>query len=522
MNKMRKLLSLILAGCMMMALPVTASAADKTQLNVATELMGATLETTDLSNSWFVMRWGITECLVKNGDDGSWQPWLAESWEVADDNLTWTFKIRDGVTFSNGEPVTASKVKESIDYLYEVQNPDNGGVGDIYGFMTYTELTADDEAGTITIVTDKPTADVPGVMAYPMTGIIDVAASKERDIPLEGPIGTGPYAVTSFTQDHDIQLAKNENYWDGEVPFETVNVVRIPEAATRSLSLQDGSADIAINVQAVDRAQLEAAGTFNISVVSGARDGYYHVNFARALGNETLRKAVFMAIDGEAICDVTTNGSYTYGWTPLAPVYENYGGGECEDLYHYDPDAAMAMLDEAGIVDGDGDGIRELDGENINLVFVTTQSRQMDLIAQAMTEQIKAIGVGCETQVVESQGDYMDNGTFDFVNSNEMVIPTGDPVNFLSHWYSKAGTTYNYSRYENAEYDEIFEKLQTEFDTETRNGYIAQLNKILADDAAMLLGGYYNFNMCSAPTVTGAVNPTCDFYWITTDIVPAE
>ena len=149
----------------------------KTTLNVASDLFSQP-NIHDLSASWFVIRIGVAECLVKDGDDGSFQPWLAESWELADDNLTWTFHIRPGVKFSNGADMTATKVKESIEWLYEVQDPANGGVGDIQGFMTFSSITADDAANTVTIVTEKPQADMPGVMAYPLLVIIDAEATR--------------------------------------------------------------------------------------------------------------------------------------------------------------------------------------------------------------------------------------------------------------------------------------------------------------------------------------------------------
>ena len=113
------------------------------------------------------------------------------------------------------------------------------------------------------------------------------------------------------------------------------------------------------------------------------------------------------------------------------------------------------------------------------------------------------------------------NGNFDLISSNEMVMPTGDPKNFLSHWYSKAGTGYNYSRYSNPDFDALYEKLEAEMDKGKRDELIAEMNRILTEDNAMMLGGYYNFNICSSPDVIGAYNPTCDFYWVTFDIKPA-
>ena len=494
------------------------AASNKTQLNVVSDLFSQP-NIHDLNASWFVVRVGVAECLVKNGDDGSYQPWLAESWELAADNLTWTFHIRSGVKFSNGADMTATKVKESIEYLYEVQDPANGGVGDIQGFMKYTSITADDAAGTVTIVTEKPQADMPGVMAYPLMAIIDAAATRQIDMLMKGPVCTGPYVIDTYTDGHDYQLVANPYYWGGKVPFEKVSFVKVAEAQARLSALLDGSADVATHIQASDLPMIQ--GSYNISNVAGARDGYFHINFEGPLGNDVLRKAVHMAIDDETIASITTGGSYTAGYTPLSPVFSPWGGGSIPDNSAYDPEGAMKLLDEAGIVDTNGDGWRELDGKEFQLVYISQSNRQMGDIAQAHAELIKEIGVNCVAQIVDSQGDYLRSGNFDMGSSNEMVMPTGDPKNFLSHWYSKAGTGYNYSRYANPEFDALYEQLEVEMDTAKRNELITKMNRILTEDNAMMLGGYYNFNICSSTDVVGAYNPTCDFYWVTFDIKPA-
>ena len=494
-------------------------ASGKTQLNIAADWAGVP-NPYDLNASFTCMRIGVTEGLVRFADDSTYQPWLADSWSVADDDLTWTFVLHPGIKFSNGADLTATKVKESLEALYEAQDPDNGGAGDVLTFMEYTSITADDAAGTVTIVTKEPVPDMPGVLAYPLFAISDAKANAERDLLVEGPVGTGPYMVKSYTTDHDYQLVKNPDYWDGEVPFETVSYVCVSEPGSRYQALLDGSADVATHIQASDLSALESAG-YTVSNVSGSRTGYYHVNFEGPMGNDALRRAVFMAIDDETVCNITTGGSYTPGYTPLSPIYTQWGGDQIADNTAYNPEQAMKILDDAGIVDTDGDGWRELDGENIKLTYITNTSRQMGEISQAHASLIQAIGIDCEAQIVDSQGDYMRSGNFDMVNSNEIIIATGDPTNFLSHWYTGSGTGYNYSRYSNPEFDATYEQLKTEMDTAKRNELLKKLQEILVEDNVVLLGGYYNYNICSSAEVTGAYNPPCDFYWLTKDIKPA-
>jgi peptide/nickel transport system substrate-binding protein len=287
------------------------------------------------------------------------------------------------------------------------------------------------------------------------------------------------------------------------------------------MALQDKSADMAINISVSDREILQSSGNYDIQSISGARLGYAHINMNGVLGNDTIRQAVMMSIDGQTIADVTTNKSYAYGYSVI-PSSLDYGYNELNYEFSYNPDKAKEILDNAEIIDTDGDGYRELDGKNIELNYYIGANRQMDLIGQAQASQLESIGIKCNLQIVDnySYSDIMMNKSFDLVSSNEVTSPTGDPANFLSHWYSESNS--NYSSYKNEEYDKIYEELQVEFDTDKRRDDIIKLQQILLDDSAVLTYGYYNFNICSNDTITGVHCPTSDFYWITTDIKPAE
>ena len=510
-----------LIGCL--AVVPSASAAEKTQLNVSTELTSATLDPANDWDSWFVMRWGALETLTRYADDGTIEPWLASDWSVSDDSLSWTITLKDNVTFSNGEKMTASKVVESIERLYEIQDPENGGAGNPHAYMTYSDIQADDEAGTVTIVTNEPTVDMAGVLAYPWMGIIDVAGSEGRDIANEGPICTGPYVFVSNDPDHDIQMARNENYWDGDVPFETVNIMKQGEGSARAMALLDGSADVAINITAMDRAMLEADDSFLIDVTAGSRMGNCWINMDGVLGNDTLRQAVVMAIDGETICNVSVMGSYIWCNNAPLPYNYDYGFDTLENPFSYDKDAAIALLDDAGIVDTDGDGYRELDGENIEIVYIGSNSRQQDVIGQAQAAQLEEIGLKCSFSIPESSGDSRTTQGFDLIYNNEVTTPTGDPANYLKHWYwDNDSTDYNYGNYHNDEYNALYDQLNGEFDTAKRNEIFTQLQQIILNDAANLGYGAYSFNICAGPEVSGVHSYTSDFYWVTKDITPAE
>ena len=182
------------------------------------------------------------------------------------------------------------------------------------------------------------------------------------------------------------------------------------------------------------------------------------MNFNGPLANDALRQALLMALDHETMCNVTVAGMYTPGFAAL-PSSLAYNYDQLTNPYPYDVEKAKETLDEAGIVDTDGDGIRELDGENINLVYLAYTSRNLNDFAQAIALQLEEIGIGVTLNV----SDYdtitalQNAGEFDLVTANTTTVGTGDPQDFLSYWYS--GNSGSYGYYHNEEYDACFEEL---------------------------------------------------------------
>ncbi|MCR5538618.1 MAG: hypothetical protein K6F13_05050 [Lachnospiraceae bacterium] len=486
-------------------------------LNVAMAFDGTIGTVADsYSSCWSVMRYGISEALTKVASDGSIVGWLASDWSInGDDASEWTFNIRDDVYFSNGTQLTPSLVVDAINYLYDANDPANGGADALTPFMVRpAEITADDAAGTVTFKFDAPVYNVAGALSNPAFGIINWAESEEYEI------GTGPYVPVSVTEGHSVSLVRNEYYYE-PVPFDEVNLMAMADSSAESYALQDGSVDVAFNLAASDLSILEGAG-FNVNIASGARDGFFWINLDSTLGNEVLRKAVLTAVDWQTIDEITVGGSYVYGWTLLAPSYSQYGGASMANPYAYDPAAAEAMLDEAGIVDNDGDGIRELNGENIEINVVTNTSRQMDVLADAMVPMLQDIGIGAVHNLTDDQVEVCASGAYDLVCWNQVVMQTGDPSNFLYQWDSD-NTGSNYSRYNNPEYNALYDQLIQTADADEAAGIVQQMQQMLLDDGAYMMAGYYNFNSANSSNVTGVVtNGTADYYWITNDIAPAQ
>lgn len=473
--------------------------------------------TNQTNAAWNLMRYGVGEALFKFNDNMEVEPWLAESYEVTDDHLTWTIKLRDDVKFSDGCEMTATKVKESLDRL-KVEGP-KGSSGP-EKFLEYeAEITADDAANTIAIQTVTAYPNLPGNLAYPVMAIVDVADTTDWN---NGVIGTGPYVIETFTDQVGYTLVANENYRE-EVPYDRVELLYMSDASAKAMALKNGQVDLVENITNVsDIQELQNDENFTVDIASGVRCGFSWINFNGVLGNDALRQAVIMGIDDEAICASNLiGGLYTPGYSVL-PSNLEYGYDTLENPFAFDVEAATKLLDDAGIVDTDGNGIRELDGQDIVLDYVYYDNRLLKEFAQAHHQYLTAIGV----EVNEREGSSDDQwsslvaGDYDFNANNWTTVGNGDPTEYMANWCSTSSA--NYCGYVNEEYDQLYTQLVTETDPDTRTEIITRLQQILIDDAAVLVDGYYNSSMIYSRNVGYAHIHTADYYWLSTEIVPAE
>lgn len=476
--------------------------------------------TTNVNSSWCGTRYALTECLFRFDDQVVAQPNLCDTYDHDDEYRTWTLHIRDGVRFSNGKEVNASAVVASIERLYRETDAAQGGSGNSNPqiYMTYDDIAADDATNTVTITCSAPTGNLPGILSYPYFGILDVDAAEEGEI-----IGTGPYRVESINTGMSIDMVRNDYYWNGVVPYDTVRITFIEDSATKAMALQSGDMDAVENVTtASDLQKLEDNPAYYVQTAAGVRTGNSYMNFHGQLANDALRQAVLLAIDSETMCHTTVADMYTAGYSVL-PSSLAYNYDKLTNPYSYDPDRAREVLDAAGIVDTDGDGIRELDGKPISLTYVAFSSRNLNDFAEAIALQLREVGIGVTVNVTDYDTALalQNAGEFDLITANSTTVGTGDPQDFLGGWYSANSKSYGY--YANDEYDELYEKLTVTMDSAERLELITRLQQILIDDAANIVHGYYNSRMLSrVDSVTGASIATIDYYWLTTAFAPVH
>ena len=519
MNKMKRWLFLvftlifsaaIFAGC-------GSDKADTSTLKVGVTNFADSLEPTENYFGWVVMRYGMGETLAKFDEKMNVQPWLAESWKISDDHLTWTFKIRDGVKFSNGKDLTAEAVKASIERAFAKNKRAET-------FFKYKEMKADGQ--NLIITTEKPEPNMPGFLADPLFLIVDTSAEGERDFAKQGPICTGPYVCESFTKEKAV-MKKNPHYWDGEVPYETVEIPSIDDPNTRAMALQSGEVDMAVNIGAGDIGLFNDASKFHIDRIASLRVVLARINQKGVLGDPKVRAAFISMCDRKSYNEIILKGTFIEGKAPIPPSMD-YGFDQLTDPNHYDVERAKKLLDEAGWKDTDGDGIRDKDGKPLSVDFVVYNSRaELPIYAEAVQADAKKVGIDVKIKSVDyNLIDKMGiNGEYDLLISNITTANTGDPEIFLN-WYwrtNKDGDNpQNGSGYSNPALDAKFAELSTEFDKAKRRQLMIDIQQIIMNDGAGLFLGYPETNIISSTKITGATMYPSDYYWVTNKIRPAK
>ena len=528
MNKSKKIIGMALSACLCVSMLAGCGSNNKTETSKSdsktensetkkTMVIGdTTFNSSNEENStnphdaysgWACIRYGIGETLVKYSDNMEIQPWLAKEWENVDE-LTWKITLQDNVKFSSGRDMDAEAVKQCLEHL--IENHDRAK-----NDLKIASIDADGQV--LTIHTSEPKPALLNYLGDPYGCIIDVDAGFENGIVA----GTGPYIAVDCKTDDHLTLVKNENYWNGEPKIDELTIRTITDGNTLANALLSGEVQAAYGMAYESYPTFEN-DNFQFSQISTSRCFFGKMNFdeSSVCADSAVRKAIAMGIDKESF--VTTllegNGYPANGVFPEGSAF----GGDKVTTESYDPEGAKKVLEEAGWKDSDGDGIREMNGKKISINYITYENRRLSDFAQAIQTQLADIGIEAKINSMDADREWnkMVAGEYDLCDSNWITVGNGDPTEYMANWYGKSDA--NFCNYKNAEYDKLYEQLDTEFDEAKRAKIIEQLQQILIDDAAVIVHGYYNSSMISDKTVSGANIHTADYYWLTTEIAPAK
>lgn len=318
-------------------------------------------------------------------DMSNLQPGLATEWSVAEDNLTWTFKLREGVHWHHGHgEFTGEDVVFSINRIKdeEVGSPFRRNLDMI------DEVRAIDDY-TVEIVTAHPVGDLPGILADYQAGYIVSKSAVESGIDMRTEaIGTGPFMVDEYIPREGFNLVRNPDYWRGEPIIERIEMRFMPENSPRELALRSGEVH-AIEIPAdqdwVNRLRAEGLEV-ELTTPANHFKLLYNLNHS-PIDDIRVRKALSHAVNRDELIQFMGEDVATPEYSPLAAGYV----GHTRDVarYDYDPDRARELLAEAGFADG------------LNLSVVVSNSNIYLPPMQVIQEQWRRAGINMDLRVVD-------------------------------------------------------------------------------------------------------------------------
>lgn len=439
-----------------------------------------------------------------------------ENGGLSEDGKSVTWKLRQGVKWSDGEPFTAQDVMFTYQF---VSNPEVAATtGGNYEAIEKIEAV-DDYTIKITFKNPNPAWYLPFTgqngLILPEHIFAEYNNARVREAPANlKPIGTGPYQVVEFKPGDIIVLEPNQLYWDeGKPHFSRVELKGGGDATSAARAvLQTGDADFAYNLQVEAKIlkRLEAAGKGKVLTVFGSDVERIMINFTDPakgskvefphpfLSDPKVRKALTYAVDREIIAQQLygSTGRPT-GQILLAP--ESFRSDQIS--YEFNLKKAKTLLTQAGWEDSNGNGIRDKDGVEMQVVFATSVNPVRQKTQTIIKQAFKSIGIGVELKSIDAtiffSGDPANPDTLNRFNFDLQEYTTGndspDPTTYMKDWTcgeiaaeANNWQKQNYSRYCNPEYDALWEKVTTELDPAKRSKLFQQMDELLFADAAVI------------------------------------
>lgn len=400
----------------------------------------------------------LYEGLVKPTSDGGFIPAVASDYIISDDAKTYTFTLRDGITFHDGTPVTIEDVKYSIDRYAEIQ-------GESSAFSSLVDSVEVQDDKTLVVNLKESYSEF-----LPMMTIAIIPQSNED--PAGNPIGTGPFKYVSYTPGQNLELEKYDGYWQEDVPsLDSVEFKFIADVDTAFVELQAGTIDI---LKYLTSAQAETLGD-DYNIVQGSMNLVHamYLNSAyEPLSKTEVRQALCYAVDRDAINNFIFGGKSHIIGSHMIPAMSKYYEPEAETVYSYDPEKAKELLADAGYADG----------FDLEITVPSSYSQHVDS-AQIIADELSQVGINVTLNQVEWSTwlqDVYKGGNF------QATVIGFDGTLAPSDWLKKYVTddAKNFMHYSNTEYDDVFNTAYTTVDDDVKVENYKKAQMILAEDAA--------------------------------------
>jgi len=429
----------------------------------------------------------VFDTLVEPDENLEMQPALAEDWTVSDDQLTWTFDLRQGVTFHDGRAFTADDVVYSYDRIVDEE------LSNAWKFAAVTDVVALDDA-TVEITVSAPTPNLlSNLGGFKGMAIVSEENVTSGDIQTK-PVGTGPFSFEGQVGGDSITLAANPDYWGGSPELGGVEFSFISEPATALAALNSGEIDWTDVVPDQQVGELEQSEDVELETSPSNDYWYLALNENKDPWSDVrVRQAIAYAIDREAIVQAVSYG--TAEENQLAIPEDSVWHTEYDE-YSTDLGEAQRLLDEAGFTGGTLD------------FLATSDYPETVTAAQIIAANLEPLGIDVEIRQPDFSTwlDEQNSGNFDLLMMG--WLGNIDPDDFYYAQHHSAGGS-NPQGYSNATVDELLDAGRTETDEAARKDLYAEAATIIADEASYI----YLYN----PSVIQAWSPAVEGYEVRAD-----
>ncbi|MFI7584007.1 ABC transporter substrate-binding protein [Kocuria sp. M1N1S27] len=406
-------------------------------------------------------RWSTAETLVRLDEAGVAQPMLATEWEQLDDT-TWSFTVRDGVTFHDGTELTAENAAASLARAVEAEPAPR--------ILDGVEMSVAADGDTVRVTTAEADPLVPQRLSSPQLSVLAPAAYEEGAVTPVGH-GTGPFELTAVDGTSGATLERYDDYWDGAPAAAGIDVSFVPDGTARAAALRTGEADV---VEAVPVGQAAQVEEDLLAEVPMPRTNTLYLNTEDGpFADPALRAAAREALDPQTVVDGVYEGRADVAAGLLGPAIPYAADGRDTDAYR----ELLADRAEAG----------DPAGQKITIGTFTDRA-ELPEVAVQLQQQLEAAGFEVELEVREYQyieADALD-GDFDaFILSRATVLDSGDPVAYMVSDFGCEGS-FNLSQFCSGTVDDALNAAEQAAPGEERQEAImAAEAAILAEDAAI-------------------------------------
>ena len=403
----------------------------------------------------------VFEGLMKPTPDGDLTPAIAESYTVSEDHKTYTFTLREGVKFHNGDTLTAEDVVYSINRCAAATET---GIVQVEAFSVIEAVEAVDER-TVTITISEPSNEF---ISYLTTAVLP-ADYTEQDT---APVGTGPFRFVSRTAQDSIVLERFEDYWGTPAQLDKVTLKIIENADSLMMSLQSGAIDLCSHLTSTQVDQLGddftvAEGTMNLV------QALYLNNAVAPFDDVRVRQALSYAVDKQGIIDLAFDGYGSPIGSSMYPAFGKYVYEDPTDYYAYNPEKAKELLAQAGYPDG----------FEMTITVPSNYKPHMDT-AEVLVQQLAAVGVTATILPVEWESWVSDTYTGRQFQSTVVGVDAANMTAraLLERFTSTYGS--NFINYNSANYDALFQQALATYDDAEQTALYKAMERDLTENAA--------------------------------------